>query len=121
MGVDIAVFLFAASPLADDVLYIPLGAMGYGLPRFLASVFAEKIVLSSISVLLSASTADLFVEHLGNVTTAALMAIITTLFTLAASRVKWSRVLAAYDRGGAKYALLEAVRSMLGLPPKARW
>lgn len=42
------VFLFAATPLPDDMLYIPLGIMGYSLIKFFASVLAGKIILTLI-------------------------------------------------------------------------
>lgn len=42
------IFLFAATPLPDDALYIPLGMMGYSIFKFFASVLLGKIVLTLI-------------------------------------------------------------------------
>lgn len=42
------VFLFAATPLPDDILYIPLGIMGYSFLKFFISVLAGKIILTLI-------------------------------------------------------------------------
>jgi len=43
----LAIFFFAASPLPDDVLYIPLGMMRYNLILFFISCLLGKIVLTS--------------------------------------------------------------------------
>ena len=43
----LAIFFFAASPLPDDVLYIPLGMMRYNLIVFFISCLLGKIVLTS--------------------------------------------------------------------------
>ncbi len=42
------VFLFAATPLPDDILYIPMGIMGYSFIKFFLSVLAGKIILTLI-------------------------------------------------------------------------
>lgn len=42
-----AIFLFAASPLPDDMLYVPLGMMGYNLLKFFIYCLAGKIILAS--------------------------------------------------------------------------
>ncbi len=51
-GVLVTVFLFAALPLPDDILYIPLGVAGYRLIPFMISVILGKIVLTMIAVFL---------------------------------------------------------------------
>ncbi|MEM4522719.1 MAG: VTT domain-containing protein, partial [Nitrososphaeria archaeon] len=47
----IAVFLFAALPLPDDVLYIPLGVSGYRLLPYFIAVFAGKIIVTGLAIL----------------------------------------------------------------------
>jgi membrane protein DedA with SNARE-associated domain len=42
------IFLFAATPLPDDVLYIPLGIMSYSPVKFFTAVLAGKIILTLI-------------------------------------------------------------------------
>lgn len=112
-GLDLAVFIFAVSPLADDVLYIPLGAAGYSLRRFFLAVFAGKLVLST-AIALFADAALMAVEsYTGDVRLgAAAVAAITAAATFLVLRIKWSRVLAAYEDGGLKAALREALRSI---------
>ncbi len=44
----VAVFLFALTPLPDDLLFIPLGIMRYSLPRLLLACFIGKLCMSFI-------------------------------------------------------------------------
>jgi membrane protein DedA with SNARE-associated domain len=41
-----AIFIMAATPLPDDILYIPLGLMRYELPKFFTFCLLGKIVLT---------------------------------------------------------------------------
>ncbi|MET1128370.1 MAG: VTT domain-containing protein, partial [Thermoproteota archaeon] len=50
-GVFIAVFIFAALPLPDDVLYVPLGVAGYSLLYFFVAVTLGKLVITSLAIL----------------------------------------------------------------------
>jgi len=45
---SLAVFLFALTPLPDDLLFIPLGIMRYSLPRALIACFFGKLGMSFI-------------------------------------------------------------------------
>ncbi len=109
-GIDVAVFIFAISPLADDVLYIPLGAAGYSIKRFFAVVLAGKLVLALIIVFAADLTTTLVEEFTGSTwLSMAVMAIITILATFLVLRIKWSKVLEAYEAGGMR----EAIKAML--------
>jgi membrane protein YqaA with SNARE-associated domain len=44
----VAIFLFALTPLPDDLLFIPLGIMHYSLPRALLACFIGKLCMSFI-------------------------------------------------------------------------
>jgi len=48
----LAVFLFAALPLPDDVLYVPLGVARYNFILFSLAVFFGKVFLAGIAVFL---------------------------------------------------------------------
>lgn len=48
-----AAFAAAATPIPDDVVYIPLGLAKYNPKRFFLATFAGKIILSYVIVLLS--------------------------------------------------------------------
>jgi membrane protein DedA with SNARE-associated domain len=43
-----AVFIFALTPLPDDLLFIPLGMMRYSIPKALVSAFAGKVAMNFI-------------------------------------------------------------------------
>lgn len=47
-GIFLAIFIFAASPLPDDVLYIPVGVLKYSPIKFFVACFAGKIVITSV-------------------------------------------------------------------------
>ena len=51
-GMDfILIYLFAALPLPDDVLYFPLGFAGYNIVKFVLSVTTGKIMLVGLTAL----------------------------------------------------------------------
>lgn len=110
LGIDIAVFIFAMSPLADDVLYIPLGAAGYNLTRFFISLLAGKTVLATVIVLWAELMTDLFGE---DVWAAIITMAVTIALTVLVLRIKWSAVLKAYEEGGARQAAVAIVKSIL--------
>lgn len=113
-GIDVAVFVFAISPLADDVLYIPLGAAGYDIKRFFLSVFAGKFVLASIIVALGRAVSAAVEAVVGDtLLSVAVMAAITVALTVLVLRIKWSEVLKSYEEGGARRAAVALLRSML--------
>ncbi len=62
IGIFILVVLFAALPLPDDVLYIPLGAAGFKSTTFLVGVVVGKVILTGIVTGLS-STASWIVKY----------------------------------------------------------
>jgi len=114
-GIDVAVFIFAMSPLADDVLYIPLGAAGYDIRRFFVALLAGKLVLATVLV----SSAGMAYDVLDQVVedpwlSSVILAIATLVVTFLVLRIRWSRVLAAYESGGAREALKEMLKSMVG-------
>jgi len=44
----LAVFIFALTPLPDDLLFIPLGMMRYSIPKAFVSAFAGKVAMNFI-------------------------------------------------------------------------
>ncbi len=92
------VFLFAALPLPDDVLYIPLGAAGFSRAAFIVSVTLGKIVLTAIAAGLGELAGWLFEES-----TLASIVFITvgTLILLAIMfAIDWEKVVKAYNESG---------------------
>lgn len=60
-----AIFLFAASPLPDDVLYIPLGMAQYRLYHYFLAVFCGKLIVTSYT-LLAGKVAMEFIDSFTN-------------------------------------------------------
>ena len=59
-----AAFVAAATPIPDDLIYVPLGLARYNPVRFFISTFLGKIVLSYVVVLLSHYFGMTYVEPL---------------------------------------------------------
>ncbi len=49
-GIFLAVFLFAALPLPDDILYVPLGVVGYNIVKYFIALATGKIVITGLAV-----------------------------------------------------------------------
>ena len=68
-----AAFVAAATPIPDDLVYVPLGLAKYNPKRFFIATLTGKIVLSYAIVLIShnlgTSLIDPFLEHVTDVTT----------------------------------------------------
>jgi membrane protein YqaA with SNARE-associated domain len=110
-GIGIAIFIFAATPLPDDVLYIPLAVAGYDVRRFALAVFAGKLALYLACTLFIGGA--YFTLELGAGSAAALAATLTLTVTLSVlvARISWPAALAAYREGGLRAALRMALRS----------
>lgn len=112
-GIDLAIFIFATSPLADDVLYIPLGAAGYSFKRFFLAVLAGKTVLATAIVVFAEVGISLIGEYVGDpLLSVVVFGVLTAVLVVAVLRIKWSAVLEAYERGGAAAAARAMVRSI---------
>ena len=93
----LAVFIFAASPLPDDVLYIPLGIARYKLVNFFLAVFCGKIVVTFLAIFMGKVTSDAIMFLLDNdILSFTLFFLITTLFTFAVIRTDWKSVFEKY-------------------------
>ena len=60
----IGAFIAAATPIPDDIIYIPLGLAKYNPLKFASSLFAGKLVLSEITVVLGVYFGRPFMEFL---------------------------------------------------------
>lgn len=96
----LAVFLFAITPLPDDVLYIPLGIIGYNVLNFFAYCFIGKFLLTLVVTLggqYSISRASHFfmrerVDIIGVVIT--LILIIASVY--ATIKIDWEKIFLKY-------------------------
>lgn len=96
-----AAFVAAATPIPDDLIYVPLGLAKYNPKRFFIATLAGKIVLSYSIVLIShnlgLSLVEPFLENVNDVTTVYVGIIIfgamMTAIVVLLLRLDWQRIL----------------------------
>lgn len=99
----LAVFVFAALPLPDDVLYIPLGFSGFSLIIYFISVFLGKLFLKSL-VVFYGSLLFLASEEFGY-HTIPVFAALSILLSYYVIKIDWSKVIEAHIEGGLKKSI----------------
>lgn len=126
----LAVLLFAALPLPDDLLYIPLGVAGYSPLLFFVAVALGKIFLTSLAVLFGDAVGRLgryLGEALGVKETSAAYGLTTTLLLIALGllaayvviRMNWKKIVQVYNDYGAIAAFIEMiVQFIIALLPR---
>ncbi len=131
-GIFIMVFLFAALPLPDDLLYIPLGLTGYRIFSFAAAVILGKIVLTAMAYLLGRAYRSAFERFLAGETGVNMDALFagiivgTVIVSAIVLAMDWRRIYEAYrSRGplhGLAVMLLEVLRilsfGLIGSPAR---
>lgn len=111
---DLAVFLFALTPLPDDVYYIPAGMIRMPLWRFMLANTAGKVVLA----VFVAYTGGIYLtilettlgDALGIIVAVAALSVITVLIL----RTDWERVLVHLRSGGVR-EVIRNLDEILGL------
>lgn len=54
-GIFITIFLFAALPLPDDVIYVPVGIAGYSLIKYFVAVLLGKTIITLMAIYFGSS------------------------------------------------------------------
>ncbi len=111
-GVFVAVFLFAALPLPDDLLYIPVGMTGYSVLKFFVAVASGKIVLTLAAVMAGGLVREFTGGSVGLNVVLGLVAlgVIASIITL---RANWRKIVVLYNERGALRALVELIVQMI--------
>ncbi len=112
-SVTLAIFLFAALPLPDDVLYLPLGVTKFSMPSYFLAVFLGKVFLKS-AVVFYGSIFTVFSDEQAY-QAVPLFVFISIFITYYIIKIDWTKVLEAHmDRGfGASAAcFLEELNSV---------
>jgi len=99
-----AAFVAAATPIPDDLIYVPLGLAKYNPKRFFIATLTGKIVLSYSIVLIShnfgLSLVEPFLENVNDVTTVYVGIIIfgamMTAIVILLLRLDWQRILGKF-------------------------
>lgn len=88
----LAVFIFAFTPLPDDLLFIPLGLMHYSLWKAFAACVAGKFAMSFIIAYVGGAVGDLFPDWM----LAAVVAVLLVLVVVVMFRIDWVKVAERY-------------------------
>ena len=106
----LASFLAAATPLPDDLIYIPLGFVRYNIYKFGISLFAGKFLLALIMAWgsrASASYVELFIDKVREPTSALLVTVgliaASTIIILAIMRLNWEKILGRWISSNGVY------------------
>jgi len=99
-----AAFFAAATPMPDDLIYVPLGLAKYNPKRFIVATLAGKIVLSYIIVFGShyfgLSLVEPLLENIEDVSTIyigiAVFAVIMTAVVILLLKLDWQRIMGRF-------------------------
>ena len=99
-----AAFFAAATPMPDDLIYVPLGLAKYNPKRFIIATLAGKIVLSYIIVFIShymgLSLVEPFLENIEDVSTIyigiAVFAALMTSIVIILLKLDWQRIMGRF-------------------------
>ncbi|BEP17131.1 VTT domain-containing protein [Pyrofollis japonicus] len=113
-SVFLALFLFAALPLPDDVLYIPLGMTGYNLLLFFIAVFLGKVIITFLAVMFGNLVRSLL-ESSGGLTVEGIVALIllSIVVAIVILRINWIRIVEVYNEKGIIYAFYELIKQVV--------
>ncbi len=89
-----AVFIFALTPLPDDLLFIPLGLMRYNLWKVFIPCVLGKFLMSLIITHVGVATGAVFAE--GEMIIAVITTILLALVVIAMFRINWEKLVEKY-------------------------
>ncbi len=103
----LAILIFAATPLPDDILYIPLGVMRYSLiPYFIAILIGKSILTASVVIYASWLVGLMRVSYVF----IPILVAVTIVLTYMILKIDWAKVVeAAYERG-----VIEGIKTLFG-------
>ncbi|NPB00344.1 MAG: VTT domain-containing protein [Crenarchaeota archaeon] len=104
-GIFFAIFIFAATPLPDDVLYIIVGALRYSPVKFFIACLTGKIVITSFV----AFSGEVIGEIVPSSLVVIVSIIITVLVILFMRRIDWEKLVKTMVEEGAYRTLMKLV------------
>lgn len=110
----ITVFLVAALPVPDDVVYIPVGYAKYNVVLFTIALFLGKLIITTAASIYGVALSFLFLDvaKLPVWISIGLLLIVTLVVMYALSLVRWDIVESAQREKGAVYALAMAFKEI---------
>lgn len=114
-SVFIAITVFAALPLPDDILFIPLGAIKYDIKRYVIALFIGKLTLTYIAVNLGVQTYWLLEEAAGFPVWISIpvMILFTIYIIYIIANVNWNLIIEIGARKSVLHALLHFIYEIL--------
>lgn len=112
----LAVFLFALTPLPDDIIYIPIGLAGFDLIKFMFANALGKIILSWIVAYggrLYFDLAGIFLGQGGGLTATFIALTAMIIITVLLLRIDWEEVMKSAERSGFMAAIKSMINSMI--------
>ncbi|MEM2910662.1 MAG: VTT domain-containing protein [Nitrososphaerota archaeon] len=116
----VAVFLFALTPLPDDVIYIPMGIIGYGFLKFMLANCAGKVVLAIFVAYLGRyykELMDMFVGESMSMLSVLVAVAVMVFFSIVLFRMDWQGLVTTFRQKGWRGVLAELPR-LIGLSKK---
>ncbi len=103
-----AIFLFAALPLPDDLLYVPISISKYDPIKFFIAVFLGKIIIVGFTAFIGKSISIIFS---GNPLIAGLTSLLISIIILITIiKIDWEKVALNADKKGWINTLIELIR-----------
>ena len=103
------IFLAAATPIPDDVVYIPLAFSGFSIWLYTVAIALGKIVLKTAIVFLGSSVAWIIQESGLDFAIIPIMVAISVIVMIIIARINWSNIIDTYNTQG----LFGALKSFL--------
>ena len=107
---DLGVFIFAVTPLPDDIYLVPLGMIRFPFWRFMAINTLGKVILSTALAYFGRAYFQFAGFYLGTneLTTTIVVMSITVVATILLARADWALAYRKYRTGGIKGTILGA-------------
>ena len=99
------IFIAAATPIPDDIVYIPFAFSGFSLWIYILSIAFGKIILKSLIVFLGSSVAWIIQSAGLDFIVVPAMIILSVIVMIIIARVSWINVIEAYNSRGITAAL----------------
>ncbi len=108
----LAIFIFAALPLPDDILYIPLGIMGYDIKKYLAAIFLGKLILAALFVAYTDVVSSMIRTTNYDMNAVIATVIATVVISIMVVRTRWFDVVDAFVSKGWRRGILVLFREV---------
>ena len=119
-SVFLVAFIFAATPLPDDVAYIPMGIMRYSPAKTFISLYSGKFALI-LAVLFTARESVAIQDSLGGGVAGSILTAVVIIILVAylMVRVDWERILTETSKGSLRGVFRKSWNRLRGRPDES--